>query len=45
MIINEKYIMDIDDEDEDDDISIDSQHTYIAKPSSGFDYRFVLELV
>ena len=37
--------MDIDDEDEDDDISIDSQHTYIAKPSSDFDYRFVLELV
>ena len=35
--------MDIDDED--DDISIDNQHTPIAKPSSDFDYRFVLQLV
>lgn len=43
MIINEKYIMDIDDED--DDISIDSQHTHIAKQSNDFDYRFVLQLV
>ena len=32
--------MDIDDED--DDISIDNQHTPITKPSSDFDYRFVL---
>ena len=35
--------MDIDDED--DDISIDNQHTPITKPSSDFDYRFVLQLV
>lgn len=35
--------MDIDDED--DDISIDTQHTPITKPSSDFDYRFVLQLV
>ena len=37
--------MDIDDEDEDDGISIDNQHTPITKPSSDFDYRFVLQLV
>ena len=35
--------MDIDDED--DDISIDNQHTPITKPSNEFDYRFVLQLV
>ena len=37
--------MDIDDEDEDNDISIDTQHTPITKPSNEFDYRFVLQLI